>query len=55
MDELKPCPFCGGKAQLENDTGWNDEGYWEWIECCSCGACADNKEKWNKRSEHERG
>lgn len=35
MDELKPCPFCGGKAGFsDNDT---DDGEVEFILCGSCG------------------
>jgi hypothetical protein len=48
-DELKPCPFCGGTAQHENDTGPNDEGYWTWIECTSCGGKANDAKTWNRR------
>jgi hypothetical protein len=48
-DALKPCPFCGGKAQYENDVGHNDEGFWEWYECTICAAKADSAETWNRR------
>ena len=39
MTELKPCPFCGGRARLfrighQNGTAFDDWG----IECVSCGA-----------------
>ncbi len=30
MAELKPCPFCGGLAEVYEDEVW----YWEWkVEC----------------------
>lgn len=32
MDELKPCPFCGGKA----DTFGRDWGKWWGVECMAC-------------------
>lgn len=32
MSELKPCPFCGGKAKVEN------MGYPHHVYCMSCGA-----------------
>lgn len=53
-DELKPCPFCGGKAEFE---------YYWWgesltIKCTNCGAstdtyCYDNEamDAWNKRAQ----
>lgn len=34
MTELKPCPFCGGKAQLEHDYQGNGNSY---VVCKSCG------------------
>lgn len=44
-DKLKPCPFCGGRAELENDgirpTRSRDNGdlmtYWK-VPCINCGA-----------------
>ena len=30
MAELKPCPFCGGKAEVCEDGSW----YWEWEVHC---------------------
>lgn len=33
MAELKPCPFCGGKAVLEHD--YDGRGY-SYIRCCGC-------------------
>ena len=29
--DLKPCPFCGGKAGFDHD----DNG-WNWVECSQC-------------------
>ncbi len=36
MSELKPCPFCGGEASIEND------GLYRWVECLNskCEASA---------------
>lgn len=43
-DELKPCPFCGGKV---DPTGWLT-GYGETgPECEECGATAPTLEIWN--------
>lgn len=49
-EELKPCPFCGGKAEFENDNG-------EWFVFCEkCGSMTvpfetkpEAKETWNNR------
>ena len=48
-EELKPCPFCGGKAEYDNDTGPLDEGFWEWYQCQNCGAKQDSITEWNTR------
>lgn len=54
-EELKPCPFCGGKASV-----WKEDAVWfdiTWIGCEECGVqlrkYADNRgiKKWNKRVE----
>lgn len=48
--KLKPCPFCGGKAELMYAPD-------VWVECTSCGAqsrmCAMPEtalERWNRRA-----
>ena len=30
MKELKPCPFCGGEAEIEMDDSW----YWNYHVFC---------------------
>lgn len=32
MDELKPCPFCGGKVQMANNIDFEPEG----VYCPTC-------------------
>lgn len=43
--ELKPCPFCGGKAYSKSeDAGWDSRGENLWlveIGCVNCGASID--------------
>ncbi len=31
-EELKPCPFCGGKSMTHTE-GWEFSGVW-WTVCC---------------------
>lgn len=61
MDELKPCPFCGGEADLFEE----NFGKTVWVQCTECGlstsrydkdAIVDNKNgeewatsRWNRR------
>ena len=54
--KLKPCPFCGGEAHLQN---WSDGAY-VW---CECGVKTETYlhsgtekaiEAWNRRAEPER-
>lgn len=67
-EELKPCPFCGGKAKLnyERISGEN-KGYWAQVICTQCCGrsegvwagsykSAEQKEikAWNRRIADER-
>lgn len=36
MDELKPCPFCGGKMKVVNFMPHRPDGYWQGL-CSKCG------------------
>lgn len=59
MDEvkLKPCPFCGGEADCNND-GFMQGGNKKWaVECINCGVVSsffdsryDAAEAWNRRA-----
>ena len=56
-EELKKCPFCGGKAHLK-DTA---ESYY-WIECESCGIKTQLSlcklvpiDEWNRRTDKDGG
>lgn len=62
MDEikLKPCPFCGGKGEIKNETVWNQTRSYVRCEKCFCQTdyiavspsyCAEKKaaERWNMR------
>ena len=62
MEELKPCPFCGGDAMVSNVTrkyllGGETEDRFA-ISCISCGANGGDKktkeeciEIWNRRTD----
>lgn len=62
MEELKPCPFCGGEADC-NKTGiyeYYGIPLW-WVECLSCGintggynTRGEAIETWNRRATDER-
>lgn len=54
MDDLKPCPFCGGEAAFVGETAT--------IKCKNCGGAffvtnplisrKESAEAWNRRDEH---
>ena len=39
-DDFAPCPYCGGKAEYDPETGK--------VVCCDCGA-SSNADVWNNR------
>ena len=61
MSELKPCPFCGGKAEIEDWKIGYESG--TTIICCDCKACISESvvdgdgwhyraiTKWNRRAQ----
>lgn len=63
MDELKPCPFCGGAAHIEVDDIQEPEMFWHYSPRCDDWGCLghmfwfgydteeDAVEAWNTRWE----
>jgi len=61
--ELKPCPFCGGKAHIVSETLLDEIGRFYSVKCSKCGAKSGEKfandtcplffeevrEQWNRR------
>ncbi len=59
--ELKPCPFCGGKASLVTAHNKNLTWIRYFVKCQRCLTTTDNYEKpehaaeaWNRRAEYGR-
>lgn len=44
MEQLKPCPFCGGEAEVVFEIDGTAT-----VECIGCGAMVDGIERWNAR------
>ena len=42
-DNLKPCPFCGGKAQFARGFDHGEIGAIRWVSCTRCGAMTLSK------------
>ena len=55
LDELLPCPFCGGEQmQLSGPSGWGDpDVFWQCITCTTTGPNGNDREsatiQWNTR------
>ncbi len=51
MNELLPCPFCGGEASLSESKKYKDSMRYHYIECIDCAASSDiSPTPINKRS-----
>ena len=56
MGELKPCPFCGGEAEVLSSIRLNEQTFFAWCDNCESRGYyynteADAVEAWNTRSE----
>lgn len=58
--KLKPCPFCGGKAELMKNDFWSSADWW-YVTCSNphCGVHAETSDRptpqeaaeiWNRRA-----
>ena len=57
MAELKPCPFCGGKAVIEQHTEWGWAQFEVGCTVCNCRLSAYNTATnaimaWNRRADN---
>ncbi len=63
MTELKPCPFCGEKEDIDYGIFTGTLKGFDYVECQNCGAriyeihkdgqCIAAKELWNRRANNE--
>lgn len=63
MEELKPCPFCGGEPEAYGDIGVSletgKEAWRYYIVCTGCTALisgeteSETAENWNRRADNE--
>lgn len=63
MEELKPCPFCGGEAEIGYPLRYRNDIFTNQATCSKCGATiygegiaangatTETKKKWNTRAE----
>lgn len=50
MDELKPCPFCGGSNTIKRSSRYSNQVYHECNECgCSVAFYSEERDFWNTR------
>lgn len=56
-DELKPCPFCGSEATMQDTEDWSPYSRWM-VRCTECGMDTGGRESksaaisaWNARAE----
>lgn len=55
--DLKPCPFCGGKAKAIQRSGFDYGSYYYFVTCSQCeaetkdyGSAGDALKSWNQRA-----
>lgn len=56
IDKLKPCPFCGGESDCNNDGFMKARNFMWAVECLTCGVTTDffdtkseAVDAWNRR------
>lgn len=60
-EELKPCPFCGGEAEVIKLENYHTQSYRYFVTCRVCGAEIPRisrsrqqaKSVWNRRADNE--
>lgn len=45
MSELKPCPFCGSKAEIEENSNIYSKAFR--VKCTNIYQCAIKQDQWN--------
>ena len=48
LEDLLPCPFCGGEAGITMEAEGNNDPRW-FVECSDCEATCSSVELWQTR------